>query len=341
MKTSPGRFFEDYRLGEVIHHAIPRTISGGERALYHALYPARHALQSSDEFARGCGLAASPVDDLITFHTVFGKSVPDISLNAVANLGYAEARFLQPVYPGETLRADSTVIGLKENSSGTTGVVWVRTRGFNRDAEPVLEFVRWVMIRKRDPAAPAPPTVVPTLAEAVYPEALVVPKRLTFANYDFSLSGEAHRWGDYTVGEQIDHGDAVTVEEAEHMMATRLWQNTARVHFDTGAREDGRRLVYGGHVMSLARALSFNGLANAHLIAAINAGTHANPCFAGDTVRAWSEVLDRAETSTPGVGALRLRLVATKGKPFALRGEGGKYLPEVLLDLDFWALMPI
>lgn len=90
MKTNPGRFFEDYRLGEVIPHAVPRTLSGGERALYQALYPVRHALYSSDQFARSCGLAESPMDDLIAFHTVFGKTVPDISLNAVANLGYAE-----------------------------------------------------------------------------------------------------------------------------------------------------------------------------------------------------------------------------------------------------------
>ena len=76
---------------------MPRTVSGGERALYHALYPARHALSSSDEFARACGLPAAPVDELMAFHLVFGKTVPDISLNAVANLGYAEGRWLKPV----------------------------------------------------------------------------------------------------------------------------------------------------------------------------------------------------------------------------------------------------
>ncbi|MEO0963231.1 MAG: MaoC family dehydratase, partial [Pseudomonadota bacterium] len=123
MKTNPGRFFEDYALGDVIHHAVPRTVSGGERALYHALYPARHALASSDAFAQACGLPAAPVDDLIAFHTVFGKTVPDISLNAVANLGYAEGRFLRPVWPGDTLTASSEVIGLKQNSSGKSGVV--------------------------------------------------------------------------------------------------------------------------------------------------------------------------------------------------------------------------
>lgn len=343
MKTNPGRFFEDYRLGEVIAHAVPRTLSGGERALCHALYPARHALYSSDEFARGCGLPAAPMDDLIAFHTVFGKTVPDISLNAVANLGYAEGRWLKPVWPGDTLRSESEVIGLKENSNGKSGVVYVRTRGLNQRGEVVLEYIRWVMVRKQKLDAVAPEAVVPELKKSVAASDLVVPAGLDFSNYDFTLSGEPHRWGDYAVGERIDHVDGVTVEEAEHMLATRLWQNTAKVHFDATNRADGRRLIYGGHVISLARALSFNGLANAQMIVALNAGAHANPCFSGDTVGAWSEVLDKAETAAPGVGAVRLRLVAVKhdAPDFALKGEDGKYLPSVLLDLDYWALMPI
>ena len=167
-------------------------------------------------------------------------------------------------------------------------------------------------------------------------------KALIISNQsDFTLAGEPHRWGDYQIGETIDHVDGVTIEEAEHMMATRLWQNTAKVHFDATNREDGKRLIYGGHVISMARALSFNGLANAQMIVGLNGGAHANPCFAGDTVKAWTEVLDKADTPAPGVGATRLRLVATKGgAPFNLKDETGKYRPEVLLDLDYWALMP-
>lgn len=342
MKTNPGRFFEDYRLNEVIRHAVPRTLSGGERAAYHALYPARGALYSSDEFARRSGLRAAPMDDLIAFHTVFGKTVPDISLNAVANLGYAEGRWLLPVWPGDTLRSESTVIGLKENSNGASGVVWVRTVGLNQHGEAVLDYVRWVMVKKRDRSQPSPFPHVPELAKAVDAASLVIPRGLDFRHYDFTLAGEPHRWGDYQVGEKIDHVDGVTVEETEHMLATRLWQNTAKVHFDRTQREDGKRLIYGGHVISLARALSFNGLANAQMIVALNAGAHANPCFAGDTVRAWSEVLDKSETNAPGVGALRLRLVAVKhgAEAFALKGEDGKYLPDVLLDLDYWVLCP-
>jgi 2-methylfumaryl-CoA hydratase len=199
------------------------------------------------------------------------------------------------------------------------------------------------MVHKRDPEAPAPATLVPDLAPAVAAEDLTVPPGLAFSAYDFGAAGEPHRFDDYAVGEKVDHVDGVTLTDAEHMMATRLWQNTAKVHFNTEARPDGNRLVYGGHVISMARALSFNGLANAQLIAAINAGSHVAPAFAGDTVYAWSEVLDRAETATPGVGALRLRLVATRGHDatMTLRGEDGRYADGVLLDLDYWALIPV
>jgi 2-methylfumaryl-CoA hydratase len=321
-KTNPGRFFEDYTLGQVIEHAVPRTVGAGERALYHALYPARHALYSSDEFARASGLPQSPLDELAAFHVVFGKTVPDVSLNAVANLGYAEGRWLKPVYAGDTLRSTSEVIGLKQNSNGKTGVVYVRTRGMNQRDEVVMEYVRWVMVRKRDVEAPAPETVVPELSKVIDPVDLVIPEGLDFTGYDFAQAGEGHRWGDYEVGETIDHVDGVTLEEAEHMMATRLWQNTAKVHFDATFRPDGQRLIYGGHIISLARTLSFNGLANAQMIVGLNGGAHANPAFSGLTVKAWSEVLDKAETAAPGVGAIRLRLVATKGgDPFALKSE--------------------
>ena len=132
-KTNPGNFFEDFRLGQKLVHATPRTLTTGDAALYTALYGSRFALQSADAFAQRLGLPRAPLDDLLVFHTVFGKTVPDISLNAVANLGYAEGRFLKPVYPGATLSAVSEVIGLKENSNKKTGVVYVRTRRLRRE----------------------------------------------------------------------------------------------------------------------------------------------------------------------------------------------------------------
>ncbi len=346
-KTSSGNFFEDFRLGQTIRHATPRMMTGGDIALYLALFGSRFAVQSSSAFASAIGYREAPIDDLLVFHVVFGKTVPDVSLNAVANLGYAGCQFLAPVFARDTLTAVSEVIGLKENSNRKTGIVYVRTRGNNQDGTAVLEYVRWVMVRKRDEDAPAPGDHVPRLPTAVEPKLLgAACPPIDLAAYDFTLAGSPYRFDDYEIGEKIDHVDGITVEEAEHQLATRLYQNTARIHFDqfTAAQgRFGRRLIYGGHVISLARALSFNGLANAFHIAAINGGRHVAPLFAGGTVFAWSEVLGKSEL--PGrsdMGALRLRTVATRDRPcpdFPLK-DGDDYDPAVLLDLDYWALIP-
>lgn len=344
-KSNPGNFFEDFRLGHVIRHATPRTVTGGDVSLYTALTGSRYALFSADTFAQGCGLERAPVDPLLAFHLVFGKTVPDVSLNAVANLGYAEGRFLAPVYPGDTLTSSSEVIGLKENANGKTGVVHVRTTGVNQRGETAVTYCRWVMVNKRDPAAPAQEGAAPKLAAAVDAKDLVIPARLECRAYDLDLAGSPYLYEDYAVGEKIDHVDGMTVEEAEHQIATRLYQNTAKVHFDALAQQAsrfGKRLIYGGVAISTARALAFNGLANAAYMLAINAGRHVNPLFAGDTVYAWSEVLDGADLS-PRVGALRLRLVATKNKPCGdhpYKKDDGEYDSAVILDLDYWAAIP-
>ena len=344
-KTNPGNHFEDFQVGQVLRHATPRTATTGDLALYTALTGSRFALQSSDVFAQALGYRRAPLDDLLVFHLVFGKTVADVSLNAVANLGYADGRFGVPVYPGDTLSTVSEVIGVKENSNGKTGVVYVRSTGRNQAGETVLAYVRWVMVAKRDPAAAAPAPVVPDLAAQVKGADLSPPAGLDLTGYDFTAAGAAARWGDYAVGERIDHSDGMTLEEAEHQLATRLYQNTAKVHFDQHLAKDsrfGRRLVYGGHVISLARALSFNGLANAFRLAAVNGGRHVAPFFAGDTLYAWSEVLETAELGSE-LGALRLRTVAAKDRPcadFPLKDAEGKYDPAVVLDLDYWVLMP-
>ncbi|MBM3519772.1 MAG: MaoC family dehydratase [Alphaproteobacteria bacterium] len=346
-KAIAGNFFEDFRLGQTIRHATPRTVTAGDQALYTALYGSRFAVQSAESFARAIGYRAAPLDDLLVFHVVFGKTVPDISLNAVANLGYADCRFLKPVHAGETLTATSEVIGLKENSNGKTGTIYVRSRGQNQHGEDVLSFVRWVMVRKRDERAKAPEAHVPELPNSVAAATLASAcPPIDGKAWDDGLAGSPHRFGAYKVGEKIDHGDGMTVEEAEHQIATRLYQNTARVHFNQLAEAQGRfgrRLVYGGHVMSLARALSFNGLANAFHIAAINSGRHVAPLFAGGTVFAWSEIVARDEL--PGradVGALRILTRATRDVPCASfpTADATAEAPGVILELDYWALIP-
>jgi 2-methylfumaryl-CoA hydratase len=346
-KTNRGNFFEDFQLGQPIVHATPRTVSAGDVALYTALYGSRFAMNSSAVFAQSLGLPAAPVDDLLTFNLIFGKTVPDISRNAIANLGYAAGRFGELVYPGDTLSATSTVIGLKENKDGQTGVVYVRSIGINQRDEMVVDYCRWVMVRKKGASRGAHEPVVPDLPRAESFEELTVPSGLRTGEYDTALSGSRHLWNDYSVGEKIDHRDGMTIEESDHMMATRLYQNTAQAHFNGHAEKAGRfgrRIVYGGHVIALARSLSFNGLANAIRVAAINGGRHVAPTFAGDTVYAWSEVLDKfAVRGRSDIGGLRLRTVATKDREcreFPSQDADGRYDASVVLDFDYDALMP-
>jgi 2-methylfumaryl-CoA hydratase len=347
-KARAGNFFEDFTLGQVFQHGTPKTIGEGDRSLYNALCGSRFTHHQSDEFARRIGYRSAPIDDLLVFHMVFGKTVNDVSLNAIANLGYAVCRFLRPVYPGDTLSSQTEVIGLKENSKGKSGTVYVRSKGLNQSGEIVLDFVRWVMVQKRDDAGSGKQAMVPELPDAVGGEALgTACPPINIAEWDWSASGSPLRFDDYEIGERIDHIDGVTVEEAEHMMAARLYHNNARVHFNAlqeNRGRFGRRIVYGGHAMSLARALSFNGLANAFHLTAINSGHHVAPVFAGATVFAWSEIRDKKRLAgRSDVGALRILTRATRDMPAgrfpsepAKEGE-----PGVILEFDYWALMPV
>jgi 2-methylfumaryl-CoA hydratase len=348
-----GRFFEDFRLGMVLRHPTPRTVHGGDLSLYIAATGDRRPLHSSTEVAVSLGYR-EVAHDLLVFHLVFGKSVVDVSRNAVANLGYADVRFLAPVYPGDTLRSVSEVIGLREASNRKAGVVYVATRGFNQKDREVLRFTRWVLVEKRDPDAPAPEAKVPTLPAEVAAGELAAPLALNLERFDDLAwtTGGSRLFEDYAVGERIAHPGGMTIDESDHAMLTRLYQNSARVHFDrvymAGSRF-GRRLVYGGHVISVAHALAYEGLENALAMLAWNSGSHVAPCFADDTIFAASEVLAKAELPAPRLGALRLRLTGFKNVDPArepvqrmVKGEDGReaYDPRVVLDLDYWALMP-
>ena len=346
-KTRTGNFFEDFAVGREIVHATPRTVTEGEVAFYTALFGGRFAVNSSDPFAGSLGLGGAPVDSMLAFHIIFGKTVPDISLNAIANLGYANGSFGVPVFAGDTLSTTSTVIGVKENTDGKTGVVYVRSIGANQVGEMVLDYVRWVMVRKRDPTSPAPTPVIPTLDDAVDVTALYIPFNIEPGAFDTALSGSPYLWDDYEVGEKIDHVDGITIEEAEHTMAAKLFQNTARVHFNQHVEKEGRfgrRIVYGGYIISMARALSFNGLANSLGLCAINGGRHTAPAFAGDTIYAWSEILERIEIpEREDIGALRIRTVAVKDRAcgdFPFQDASGAYEAGVVLDFDYSILMP-
>jgi 2-methylfumaryl-CoA hydratase len=352
---SPGRFLEDFFIGQRFHHALPRTIHGGDISLYIALTGDRSALSSSTEFARSLGFVREVVPDLLVFHMVFGQTVTDVSYRAIANLGYAEVKFLRPVYPGDTLSAHTEVIGQKPTSKGDAGVVYVRTVGSNQKGQPVLSFVRWVLVPISNTAAAAGIAAnVPAFESALSIHDLSVPEMLNLQRFAdlMWVTGSSKRWQDYEPLQQIAHAGAMTIEESCHMQATRLYHNNAQVHFDghgMSSSRFGKRLVYGGHVMSVAHALAQPDLGNALIMAGWNSGLHSSPTFAGDTIRAGSVVLQcEVLPLRSDVGAVRCKLVAATNVnaqeiaqlTATVASNTAARDPRIVLELDYWTLVP-
>ncbi len=344
IKNFKSRYFEDYQINEEINHSVPRTISDGDVSIYLSTTGSRFPLNYSIEFSKSLGFKKTPIDDILLFHLVFGRTVPDLSLNAIANLGYAGVIFHQPSYVGDTVDASSKIIGLKENSNGKTGTVYVKSVGKNQRGETILTYYRWLMMRKKkEGMIPSFKNTVPELPKQVLTSDFILPKNFNIKNWSASISGSDFYFDDYKEGEEIDHLDGQTIEEAEHQIATRLYQNNARVHFNQHIEKTGRfgkRIIYGGYIISLARAISCNGLANTFKISAIHSGKHSAPTFSGDTIYAWSKILKK-EKINDTIGTMIIRTLASKNNSEMRFPESNNLSDNIVLDLEYSVLIPI
>ena len=343
-KNFKSRYFEDYKLNEEINHSVPRTITDGDVAIYLSTTGSRFPLNYSAEFSKTLGLKKIPIDDILLFHMVFGRTVPDLSLNAIANLGYAGVKFHKPAFVGDTLNASSKIIGLKENSNGKTGTVYVESVGKNQNDEIVLSYYRWLMMRKRNEGMiKSFQNTIPDLPDKVKTKDFNLIENFDIDKWSSSVSGSSFYFNDYTEEEEIHHLDGQTIEEAEHQIATRLYQNNARVHFNQHIEKSGRfgkRIIYGGYIISLARAISCNGLANTFKLAAIHSGKHSAPTFAGDTIYAWSKILEK-EIIHKNVGAMMIRTLASKNDSKMNFPDKKNLTDNIVLDLEYSVLIPI
>jgi len=350
LKSTSGNFFEDFSLGQTLIHGVPRTITESDATLYLALTGNRFALHCAKTIATQIGFNSTPIDNFLVFHIAFGKTVNDVSLNAVANLGYAELCFHCASFAGDTLSVSSEVIGLKENSNGKTGIVYVHSKAINQNQELVLDWKRWVMVKKKDVNTRSDINQIPELQSLVSPANINLDSQYDFSNWQASYSDNQKRFEEFNIGKVINHRAGITINDSDHSLATRLYQNNARVHFDQAmmdSTEAQKRLVYGGHIISLCRALSYNGLGNAIWLSAINGGSHSNPSYAGDTIYSQSRILDkRTIEGRDDLGLVRIRMIGTKNTPpeqidqlFEQVGSRLKYDSAVVLDLDYSVLM--
>ena len=343
-KNFKSRYFEDYKLNEEINHSVPRTITDGDVSIYLSTTGSRFPLNYSAEFSKTLGLKKIPIDDILLFHMVFGRTVPDLSLNAIANLGYAGVKFHKPAFVGDTLNASSKIIGLKENSNGKTGTVYVESVGKNQNDEIVLTYYRWLMMRKRNEGMiKSFQNTIPDLPDKVKTKDFNIIENFDIDKWSSSVSGSNFYFNDYAEEEEIHHLDGQTIEEAEHQIATRLYQNNARVHFNQHIEKSGRfgkRIIYGGYIISLARAISCNGLANTFKLAAIHSGKHSAPTFAGDTIYAWSKILEK-EIIHKNVGSMMIRTLASKNDSKMNFPDKKNLTDNIVLDLEYSVLIPI
>lgn len=351
LATPSGLFFDDFIVGQVLTHGVPRTITEADATLYTALTGSRFAIHCATTVANNAGFSKMPLDNFLLFHIAFGKTVNDISLNAIANLGYAEVQFLKPTFAGDTIAVTSEVIGLKENSNGKNGVVYVHSVAVNQHNEDVLSFKRWVMVHKSKASEPSLIKNLPVLDSEVAIIEQTIPSELNLQNWQSSYSDNQRNANDFNVGDTLFHRDGITINDSDHSMATRLYQNNARVHFDQHMMDKtkhGKRLVYGGHIISLCRALSYNGLGNALWLTAIHGGSHCNPSFAGDTIYCQSTISDiQPVDGLPDLSIVRINMLGIKNNDpenmsFLTQIENGKtrYHQDVVLDLDFSVIMP-
>lgn len=350
IKPANGYFFEDFSLGQILKHGVPRTITESDATMYLALTGSRFPLYCAKTIAERCGFKSTPIDNLLVFHIAFGKSVNDVSLNAVANLGYAEVFFHRPTLAGDTLSVSSQVIGLKENSNGKTGVVYVHSTATDQTDKIVVEWKRWVMIKKNNHQVHLESPCIPDLQDSIKTEQQNISSALDFSNWDSSDSDNQATFDDVSINDLFVNQSGMTINDSDHSMATRLYQNNARVHFDQSMMQqtaNGQRLVYGGHIISMTKTLSYSGLSNAFWLSAINAGTHCNPSFAGDTIYSQSRIIEKVSLPDRNdLGLVRIQMIATKNQsPDSIEslyqdtGKRRQYHSNVVLDLDYYSFM--
>lgn len=152
-----GRVFEDFTVGDVYEHPLGRTITEADNIWFTCLTLNANPIHFDAHYAGQTEFKRMLVNSCLTISLVTGQSVIDLTMNAVANLGWDEIRLPHPVFAGDTLYARSEVLETRESKSRpTAGLVKVKTTGVNQEDTPVIEFTRTFMVWKRG-HVPRPP----------------------------------------------------------------------------------------------------------------------------------------------------------------------------------------
>ena len=321
-----GNFLEDFRPGQVFRHKRGKTLTEGLFAIFTDFSFTMSPFAKNARYAQAYGFRGLVAPPGLVMNLVFSQTVEDVSENGRANLEYVDMRFGAPVYLGDTIEAESTVLGVKGSSRDRDrGVVHVQTTGRNQDGAVVLTYQRKVQVWKHDLEAP--------VAEGEAPPA-DVPVALELPAYDVARAYRALAhltrpdtyFEDFHAGDVIEHsrGRVVTTD---HIMLTGMLDNTAQVHCNQWMIDEdperflgGQLIVYGGIPFYLCLGLSSADVGdNALGDVRYRTGRHTAPVFAGDTVFATTEI--RAPREFPGRPDLGILDTVLRGHKF-VRKDG-------------------
>ncbi|MCG8314756.1 MAG: MaoC family dehydratase [Pseudomonadales bacterium] len=303
-----GRYLEEYVPGQVFVHPRGYTFTSAGIDLFSRTYFQCNPLYLDLEYAKSHGFPSVPASPQMIFNVILSLGVQNDSEKVIANLGYYNAQFLEPVFAGDTLRAMTKVIDRKERGTDKPGIVTIRTLGLNQHDKVVLQYERKLMVAYQGDRLPTTP-----LAEGQTPEfpwqedaGVNFPETLpsSLRHAPKNVTGWNTYAEDFNVGDVIVHSNGRTISD-EHFNLTYQVGNTHPLHFDSVFSESlsgpmsGKPIVYGGLVFSWLEGLASRDLSeNAIWELGFTEGYHTQPAIAGDTVAAMSRIL--AVEDAPG-----------------------------------------
>jgi 2-methylfumaryl-CoA hydratase len=326
-----GRYLEDFVPGTVFEHPRGLTIDKGIARSFAAAFLNANPLYLNDEYAKAHGFPASPVCPQLVFNLILSLGVQNDSEKAMANLGYYNARFLRPVYPGDTLRALTRVHSCRERGEGKPGIVHIHTLGLNQSDRVVLQYERKIMVPPGGKVADKSSSGSGQGPAFPWQEDAPVELPVSEGPYPAGLTGSGTYLEDFEPGDIIVHEHGRTITD-EHMYWTCMVDNTHPLHTDRiystglGGPMSGEPIVYGGLVFAWLEGLASRDISeNALWEIGFTEGYHTQPAQSGDTVAALSHIL-AVDPGPPGVeaGILTLQLIGVKNVsgPKALEEHG-------------------
>jgi len=301
-----GRYLDELEPGQVFEHPRGYTFDRSNMLNFARTFMQTNPLYLNLQYATAQGFRDLLASPQMVFNVTLSLGVQNDSEKAIANLGYYQVQFLQPVYPGDTLRAFTKVLERKDRGPDKPGIARIRTVGVNQDNQVVLQYERKIMVAWRGDRLPTTPA----------PEVTVAFPGEHFAS---GLTGPNTYAEDFSPGDIIVHANGRTITE-EHMALTYLVGNSHPLHFDRifssglSGKMSGEPIVYGGLIFAWLDGLASRDVSE-HAIweLGFTEGYHTQPAFAGDTVGALSRILAVEDVpGADGYAAVTMQLIGVK-----------------------------